>query len=586
MLLTREQLQERLIALHLASLELVKDVSLDHLLERIATVAREQADAKYAALGVLDDDGKLQKFISVGMTDSEIKRIAHPPMGHGLIGALMNAEDPIRLSSIQADPRSVGFPQYHPMMVSFLGVPIRAGDLQLGQIYLTDKNDAAEFTADDEKIIQMLAAYAATAIQNARLVEQMRERDTVLTRRSEDLILLNDIASALTSSLEIDEILNKALAVVMNYMKVEAGEIFLLEDDKQTLRMVLHRGQAAEAFWSRNRFKVGEGFIGMVAQKGESVLSADLKTDDRFSREAIVKAGFRQMAALPLLSGDNLMGVMTVAARSDQPLEQSSIQMLDAVANWAGLAIENARLHQNARRLAVLEERDRIGMDLHDGIIQSIYGVGLSLENALHTIDEDADLAKVRIKQSIEGLNQAIRDIRTYILDLRPRQLGNDGLMPALKRLTTEYRANTFAEVLLKGPQKGLDNLAQASSLALFHICQESLANAAKHAGAKRVDINVWTTADRAMMEIHDNGKGFDVDKMSITIGHGLSNIQTRARSVGGEVDVTSYDRRGNHHSCVGSARWLIIKYDSLRFNVFESLERVLHPLRIENNLR
>jgi signal transduction histidine kinase len=540
MLLTREQLQERLIALHLASLELVKDVSLDHLLERIATVAREQADAKYAALGVLDDDGKLQKFISVGMTDSEIKRIAHPPMGHGLIGALMNAEDPIRLSSIQADPRSVGFPQYHPMMVSFLGVPIRAGDLQLGQIYLTDKIDAAEFTADDEKIIQMLAAYAATAIQNARLVEQMRERDTVLTRRSEDLILLNDIASALTSSLEIDEILNKALAVVMNYMKVEAGEIFLLEDDKQTLRMVLHRGQAAEAFWSRNRFKVGEGFIGMVAQKRESVLSTDLKTDDRFSREAIVKAGFRQMAALPLLSGDNLMGVMTVAARSDQPLEQSSIQMLDAVANWAGLAIENARLHQNARRLAVLEERDRIGMDLHDGIIQSIYGVGLSLENALHTIDEDADLAKVRIKQSIEGLNQAIRDIRTYILDLRPRQLGNDGLMPALKRLTTEYRANTFAEVLLKGPQKGLDNLAQASSLALFHICQESLANAAKHAGAKRVDINVWTTADRVMMEIHDNGKGFDVDKMSITIGHGLSNIQTRARSVGGEVDVTS----------------------------------------------
>jgi signal transduction histidine kinase len=540
MLLTREQLQERLIALHLASLELVKDVSLDHLLERIATVAREQADAKYAALGVLDDDGKLQKFISVGMTDSEIKRIAHPPMGHGLIGALMNAEDPIRVSSIQADPRSVGFPQYHPMMVSFLGVPIRAGDLQLGQIYLTDKIDAAEFTADDEKIIQMLAAYAATAIQNARLVEQMRERDTVLTRRSEDLILLNDIASALTSSLEIDEILNKALAVVMNYMKVEAGEIFLLEDDKQTLRMVLHRGQAAEAFWSRNRFKVGEGFIGMVAQKRESVLSTDLKTDDRFSREAIVKAGFRQMAALPLLSGDNLMGVMTVAARSDQPLEQSSIQMLDAVANWAGLAIENARLHQNARRLAVLEERDRIGMDLHDGIIQSIYGVGLSLENALHTIDEDADLAKVRIKQSIEGLNQAIRDIRTYILDLRPRQLGNDGLMPALKRLTTEYRANTFAEVLLKGPQKGLDNLAQASSLALFHICQESLANAAKHAGAKRVDINVWTTADRVMMEIHDNGKGFDVDKMSITIGHGLSNIQTRARSVGGEVDVTS----------------------------------------------
>ena len=540
MLLTREQLQDRLIALHRASLELVKDVSLDHLLERIATLACEQADARYAALGVLDDTGKLINFISVGMTEDQIKRIAHPPTGRGLIGELMNTEEPLRVPVIQDHPRSVGFPAHHPTMTSFLGVPIRAGDLQLGQIYLTEKLDAPEFTADDEMIIQMLAAYAAAAIQNARLVEQMRERDAALTRRSEDLVMLNDIASALTSSLELDEILNKTLAVVMNYMKVEAGEIFLLEEDKQTLRMVLHRGAAAEAFWNRNRFKLGEGIIGIVAQKVESFLSTDLKADDRFAREAVVKAGFRQMAFLPLRSVDNVMGVMTVATRSSQPLEQRSVQMLDAVANWAGLAIENARLHQNARRLAVLEERDRIGMDLHDGIIQSIYGVGLSLENALHTIDEDKDLAKARIKQSIEGLNQSIRDIRTYILDLRPRQLGNDGLMNGLKRLATEYRANTFAEVTLKGPQKGLEDLLQARSLALFHICQESLANAAKHAGAKRVDINVWTTDDRVIMEVRDNGKGFDIDKMSMTIGHGLSNVQTRARSVGGEVDITS----------------------------------------------
>ena len=540
MLLTREQLQDRLIALHRASLELVKDVSLDHLLERIATLACEQADARYAALGVLDDTGKLVNFISVGMTEEQIKRIAHPPTGRGLIGELMNTEAPLRVPVIQDHPRSVGFPAHHPTMTSFLGVPIRAGDLQLGQIYLTEKLDAPEFTADDEMIIQMLAAYAAAAIQNARLVEQMRERDAALTRRSEDLVMLNDIASALTSSLELDEILNKTLAVVMNYMKVEAGEIFLLEEDKQTLRMVLHRGAAAEAFWNRNRFKLGEGIIGIVAQKVESFLSTDLKADDRFAREAVVKAGFRQMAFLPLRSVDNVMGVITVATRSAQPLEQRSVQMLDAVANWAGLAIENARLHQNARRFAILEERDRIGMDLHDGIIQSIYGVGLSLENALHTVDEDKDLAKARIKQSIEGLNQSIRDIRTYILDLRPRQLGNDGLMNGLKRLATEYRANTFAEVTLKGPQKGLDDLLQARSLALFHICQESLANAAKHAGAKRVDINVWTTDDRVIMEVRDNGKGFDIDKMSMTIGHGLSNVQTRARSVGGEVDITS----------------------------------------------
>src|SRR5512135_2047984 len=148
MLLTREQLQERLIALHRASLELIKDPSLEHLLERIVSTALEQSGARYAALGVLDEDGRLKQFITVGMTPEEIKRMAHPPVGKGLIGALMDTENPIRLPAIEKDPRAVGFPAHHPHMTTFLGVPIRAADVQLGQIYLTDKMDRSEFTAD------------------------------------------------------------------------------------------------------------------------------------------------------------------------------------------------------------------------------------------------------------------------------------------------------------------------------------------------------------------------------------------------------------------------------------------------------
>ncbi len=370
MFLTREQLQERLIALHKASLELVKDVSLDRLLERIAAVACEQADARYAALGVLDENGKLVKFISVGMTDDEIKRIAHPPVGKGLIGELMDTEVPLRMRVLQEHPRSVGFPAHHPAMVSFLGVPIRSAARQLGQIYLTEKIGASEFTADDEKIIQMLAAYAAAAIQNARL-------------------------------------------------------------------------------------------------------------------------------------------------------------------------------HENTHRLAVLEERERIGMDLHDGIIQSIYGVGLALEGTLHSIEEDPIDAKKRIQQSIEGLNEAIRDLRSYILDLRPRQMGNDGLMSGLKRLATEFRANSRTEVILIRPEIEFVELPPSQSLALFHICQEALANAAKHAKAKKVEISLWSTEERALMEIHDDGKGFDMETKSQNIGHGLANMQTRAQSAGGDVDVSSMPGEG-----------------------------------------
>lgn len=544
MLLTREQLQERLFALHRASLELVKDVSLETLLERIASTACEQANARYAALGVLDDEGKLKQFVAVGLSDKEIKKIAHPPVGRGLIGELMNAKHPLRVPIILEHPRSVGFPAHHPKMVSFLGVPIRSGDKQLGQIYLTEKISASEFDADDEMIIQMLAAYAATAITNAKLYEQMKERDLALTRRNVDMGLLNGIASTLTSSLELDEILNKTLGLVMNYMKVEAGDIFLLEEDKITLRMVLHRGQAAEAFWTRNIFHVGEGYPGLVAKSRKPMIGRQLAGDTNFLRDAVVEAGFQQIACIPLLSGENLMGVMSVATRAKEPLDERNIQMLVAVGAWAGLAIENARLHSNARRLAILEERDRIGMDLHDGIIQSIYGVGLALEGAKLTLNEDAGGAKERIHQAIDGLNQAIRDIRAYILDLRPRQLGNEGLLKGIRRLIAEYRVNTFSEVTFNDPDE-LKDPPHAQSLALFHICQEALANVAKHAKAKKVQVALWMTDERVLLEIHDDGKGFDLDQIITSIGHGLANMQTRAHSVGGDIDISSANGDG-----------------------------------------
>jgi signal transduction histidine kinase len=291
-------------------------------------------------------------------------------------------------------------------------------------------------------------------------------------------------------------------------------------------------------------FQVGEGYPGLVAKSRKSMIGMHLANDTNFLRDAVVQAGFQQIACIPLLSGENLIGVMSVATRDTEPFDQRSVQLLTAVGTWAGLAIENARLHANARRLAVLEERDRIGMDLHDGIIQSIYGVGLGLEGARLTLEEDPKAAKDRIHHAIDGLNQAIRDIRAYILDLRPRQLGNEGLVNGINRLIAEYRANTFSEVNFTGSEE-LQDISHAQSLALFHICQEALANVAKHANAKNVQVAVWTTQDRVLLEITDDGKGFDVEKIKASIGHGLANMHTRAHAVGGEVDISSNLKEG-----------------------------------------
>lgn len=543
MLLTREQLQDRLLALYRASLEVISEPSLETVLERIVRAACDLAEARYAALSVLDEKGEIRHFITVGMSADEIRRIGNPPAGRGLIGALMKSERPIRIANISEDPRSAGFPPHHPKMTSFLGVPIRHHGTALGQIYLTNKQTAPEFSEDDEQIIEMLATYAAVAIQNARLIESLNQRDAELGRRAEDLALLNNIASILASTLELNEILDKTLGVVIQYMNVEAGEIFLLEDDGQTLRLVLHRGEAAEAFWERNRFRRGEGLIGLALAENRVIISQDLQRDSRFLRSAVWQAGFSQLACFPLGQGEKAAGVMSIATRRKEPFEERSLSLLQAIAQWAGLAIENARLHQDARRLAVLEERQRIGMDLHDGVIQSIFAVGLSLEHIAQILEEDPQQARQRIQRAISDLNKTIRDLRTYILDLRPRQLVGEGLMQGLQRLVAEYRVNTLSEAILQGPSEL--ELSPQKSLALFHICQEALANAAKHARAPLVTVSVWQTEERVILEVRDNGRGFNPERTGLLIGHGLANMQTRARMVGGEVEITSVPGEG-----------------------------------------
>jgi signal transduction histidine kinase len=544
-LLTREQLEERLATLHQASLELVRDLSLEAVLERIVHLARQQVDATYAALGVVDESGNLIKFIPVGMTAEEVRRVGHPPTGRGLIGALMKERRTIRIPDVQSDPRSVGFPPNHPVMTSFLGVPILLGDKLLGQIYLTNKETAAEFTEADERVIETLAAYAAIAINNARLYEELLTRDRILHQRNEDLALLNNIAAALASSLDVDEILHQTLNRVISYLNVEAGEIFLREESEKELRLALHRGEFAEAFLTRDRFRLGEGFIGLVAQTGQPLVTTDLKNDMRYLRPAVVAAGFQCMVCIPLTAHGAVVGVMSVASRKNRTFDEREIQLLMAIGAWAGIAIENARLHRQARRLAILEERERIGMDLHDGIIQSIYAVGLALEYARVALEEDPKQSRQKIEQAIEGLNKTIRDIRAYILDLRPRQFVGTNLKEGLQRLVEEFRANTLVEAYLNAPDGGISGLPASHATALFHICQEALANAAKHSRARRVDVHLWATRERVLLEVADNGQGFDLRKMSVTLGHGLSNMHIRARKVGGDVEITSAPGEG-----------------------------------------
>ncbi len=538
--LTKEQLSQQLLALHSASLDLVKDISLDSLLERIGNIACELSTAQYAAVGVLDEKGNLERFIPIGMTLEEIDQMSGPPCGHGLIGELMHSKEAILVDDINTDPRRSGFPAFHPHMTSFLGVPILLGDRQLGQIYLTNKQNGAGFDQNDQTIIEMLANYAAVAINNARLYRDLISRDRMLTRRNENLALLNELASTLATSTDVDQIIDNGLTQLMNYLQLEVGEVFLRQEDSKNLVLKSHRGGDINNLWMRQQYLIGEGTIGKVAQSGVARVS-DLSDKKFTDLDPQVKSKqLCTLAVLPLNGRTGVVGVMCVATCHSGPMDDLEFQFLQAIASWMATGLENVKLNLSGRRLAVLEERERFGMDLHDGIIQSVYAVGLTLEHARLLLSDDPEMAASRIDQAVHDLNSTIRDIRAYILDLRPRQMRNESVMQGIQRLVHEFKANTLIDVNLDGPADGLENLPESQAVALFHICQEALANIAKHAHARRVDVVLWRTNDRALLEIRDDGKGFNPDLIHMAIGHGLSNMQTRATNAGGEVDISS----------------------------------------------
>ncbi|HET7011823.1 MAG TPA: GAF domain-containing protein, partial [Anaerolineales bacterium] len=498
-------------ALHRATLSLYTDLSLESTLRRVVHAAQELAGATYAALGIPDGKGGLQTFLVAGLNDEESARIPHLPTGRGLIGEMMRGGRSIRLPDLAAHPASVGFPPGHPPMRSFLGVPISAYGRPLGQIYLTDKRGAPEFTQDDQNLIELLAAHAAAAIENARLYQAVQDREAELAQRNEELELVNVLTSAASSTVDLEGMLESILDRVLESFDAQAAEVFLRAEDGGGLTLAVHRGLAGKAFFERTHFRYGEGVIGLVAASGKPFWTDHLENEPRFQRRDVIQAGFGSLAVVPLLARGNVMGVLSVAWLGHHPVAEHDLRLLKAVGGGVGIVIENARLYRQARRLAVLEERERIAMDLHDGIIQSIYAVGLTLDSVrLQSKTERRRPIRENLERAIDGLNAIIRDIRAYILDLQPSRISMENLEEALQRLIDEFKANSLMEADLIVEPGVADSLGSATKAAAFHIAQEAVANVGKHSHATRAWLSLRRTDRSILLQIIDNGRGFE----------------------------------------------------------------------------
>jgi len=543
---TKKELEEQIGSLYQASKDLVGDFSLETLLTRIVRLAQAQVQAEYAALAIRDENGKVMNFIHSGMSEEELHLLAHPPKGKGLLGELQQKHEVIRISNIIEDSRYSGFPQYHPAMSSMLGVPITTGEKILGQIYLTNKIGANEFTLDDERLMKTLAAYAAVAITNTQLYTNILEQDEAINQQYEDLTLIYDLAQGIANSWDIKEIMSLTLKKVISYLEVETGEIFLKDRGEKDLRLALLRGDDFEAFYTKNVFRFGDGVVGKVAGLNKALVVTDLENDARIMRPAIIEAGFKSQAVIPFQTAREVVGVMTLSSKTTRKYSIRELDLLTTIGMWAGTAIQNVQLQQQTKHIAVLEERERIGMDLHDGVIQSLYSLGLTLDYVKAILEEDSEESMKKLDSATDGINSTIVDIRTYISDLRPRQMQeNLSFKENLEVLLQEFRNNSRIAAAIQDNIKGQLDLNYHNTLTLFRIAQESLSNTARHSKAQNADLRLWEEDCLIYLEIIDNGEGFNIDKTEANLGHGLANMQRRTRKVGGGIQIDSSPGNG-----------------------------------------
>ncbi|MFP3854137.1 MAG: GAF domain-containing protein [Anaerolineales bacterium] len=537
--------QERALrSINQAVLAVASKLSLEETLQQIADSAREITSARYAAIGEFNPAGEIETFITSGMPAEEAESIPHEPKGEGLLGAIMELRQPLRVPEITKDPRSVGFPENHPTMGSFLGVPIVSGTTVLGNLYLTDKETESEFTAEDEELIVTLSHHAAVAIENAHLYEASQARARELKARNRELAAINSLARAMSEHGDIETILSRALSEVLAVTGMPAGEIFLINEATGKLQMASHAGADQQEFHTIEQFDIGQGIPGRVVESGEPFITSDLSKEKAYLRKEVIELGYRTFICIPIRIKGTVIGTLDLASKSDAATSEREIALLETIGHQIGVAVENARLYEEIERLAIVEERSRIGMDLHDGVIQSIYAVGLTLETTRLLLGKDPEQAESLLDSAVEGLNDVIRDIRNFILDLRPRQYEGD-LRSGLNRLVREFQANTMIEIDVDVPEALASAIPTSPSRAMVLTAQEALANVARHARATRVWLSLRQQDSSAVLTVTDNGRGFDPEQRSRSVGHGLANMESRAHELGGSFSVVSEPGEG-----------------------------------------
>lgn len=531
-------------AISQATLKITQYGDLRATLQRIVDSARELLAANYAVLATFQQGHVAQNFVFSGIDPETAESIAHPPQGIGLLGALSAERETIRIPRLTEHPKFSGFPAGHPPMNSFLGMPVEQNGVVYGRIYIADKLTGAPFDRTDEQLLRLFAAHAAVAMQNAQLVEANRDDRQKLEQRTRQLAALDKATMAIAGELTLDKVLQQIVDAARDLVDAQYAALGV-PNNQGLLDTFIESGMSKEQTALIPHLPKGHGLLGALIKERRSIRIPRIGDDPRSVGFPDGHPPMVPFLGVPVMAGGEVVGNLYLTNKIDaDEFTQADQDLVELLAAHAAVAIQNARLYEQVGRLAIVEERTRIGMDLHDGIIQSIFAVGLTLESTKLSLPNNPEDADNLLSHAIEGLNSTIRDIRNFILDLRPHRFQGN-LEQGLGRLVREFQANTMVAVSLSAQQEALTVLSASVARSLFLTTQEALANIARHARAKQVIISIEQQENHIVLRISDDGRGFDMAAKSYSIGHGLANMLARAKDLDGTFQIDSAPGQG-----------------------------------------
>ncbi|MFF5955752.1 sensor histidine kinase [Streptomyces luteogriseus] len=512
-----------------AVLSIGSDLDLDVVLRRITESAVALVDAQYGALGVLGDERRIRQFITVGMDEDTVRRIGHYPEGHGILGLLIKEPEPLRLADLGRHAASVGFPEGHPPMTTFLGAPVRVRDQVFGNLYLTDKRGGAQFDDEDEAVLRTLAAAAGVAIDNARLYDETRRRERWLAASSE-------LTRSLLSGTDPAQVLHQVAATVRTLSDADLVTLAVPFDGGEELVIEAADGEGAERV--QGLVLPATTLATKVYHSNQRISSSALSQEPQAGGGSAAQIDLGPGFLLPLGGGEHVRGVLQVAnLPGGAEFSEAAMTMVDGFADQAALALEIAEHRREAEQLLVLSDRDRIARDLHDLAIQRLFASGLTLNSVIGRVSDRPEVAE-RVQRVVDDLDDTIKTVRgtIYALRERDRDDGHGGLRSKLLA-ETDQAAETlgFTPALRMTGLLDTDVPAEHAEHVLA-VLRETLSNTARHAHASAVEVTAETDGMRLGLRVADNGSGIDP---AVNRRSGLDNLRRRATDLGGSLTIT-----------------------------------------------